>query len=322
MKKIFGFLGFMFVCFFLSGTVFAQDIAQAVVKIYTVYNSYDYFEPWQMIGQRTKTGSGCVIEGKRILTNAHVVADQTFIQVRKSGDANKYIAKVEMVAHECDLAILMVEDEKFFDGIVPLALGELAKVRDKVAVYGFPKGGDRLSITEGVVSRVEHQEYTHSNANLLTCQIDAAINPGSSGGPVIKDGKIVGVAFQAGEGENIGYMVPAPIVRHFLSDIKDKKYDGTPELGVQWEKMENPDLRENYGMKDEQTGVLITDVYSGSSADGNLKIGDVVLSVDNIDIASDGTIEFRKGERTFWGYVFQNKYIGDSINFKILRDKK
>ncbi len=183
-------------------------VKDAVVKVYTVSDRPNYMEPWQMKGPWSHSGSGCVIRGKRILTNAHIVSDQMFIQVRKSGEAKKYIAEVEIVAHECDLAILTVKDDSFFDGIKPIEIGSLAEVRDKVAVYGFPEGGDKLSITEGVVSRVEHIKYAHSSAHLLTCQIDAAINAGNSGGPVIKGNKIVGVAFQARAGQILATWFP------------------------------------------------------------------------------------------------------------------
>jgi len=101
----------------LSPTAWAFQ--NAVVKIYTSYNGYDYKEPWQKKGPQTCTGSGCIISGKKILTNAHVVADQSFIQVSKVGDQRKYIAEVEAVSHECDLAILRVKDEEFFVGLYP-----------------------------------------------------------------------------------------------------------------------------------------------------------------------------------------------------------
>ncbi|MCP4369871.1 MAG: trypsin-like peptidase domain-containing protein, partial [Deltaproteobacteria bacterium] len=217
------------------------EIRKAIVKVYAVYNEHNYYDPWQMRGQRTGNGSGCIIDGQKIMTNAHVVANQTFIQVKRAGQAKKYVAKVEVVAHECDLAILTVADDDFFADTEPIGIGELAEVRDKVAVYGFPIGGDELAITEGVVSRIEHQQYSHSGAHLLSCQIDAAINPGSSGGPVVKGGRIIGIAFQGGGGENVGYMVPVPVINHFLSDIEDGKYDGIPDLGIFIQKMENPD---------------------------------------------------------------------------------
>ena len=120
--------------------------------------------------------------------------------MRRAGEAKKYTAEVEVVAHECDLAILKVSDDSFFSGVEPINIGSLAEIRDKVAVYGFPEGGDKLSITEGVVSRVENRRYTHSKAELLACQIDAAINSGNSGGPVMKGDKLVGVAFSLYQG--------------------------------------------------------------------------------------------------------------------------
>lgn len=299
------------------------DIKNAMVKIYTVYNSHNYREPWQMWGQQSYQGSGCIIRGNRILTNAHVVSDQTYIQVRRAGDARKYTAALEMVAHECDLAVLTVKDTAFFSGVTPLRIGRLPQVKDKVAVYGFPEGGDRLSITEGVVSRVEHSSYTHSGAYLLACQIDAAINSGNSGGPVIQENRVVGVAFQemAGENvENIGYMVPAPVIKRFLRDMEDGRYDGTPDLCVSLQKMENPALRRMHGMSDAHSGVMVNRIYPDSPVQGILRRGDIILSVEGKNVANDGTIEFREGERTFLGYAIQSKFIGDEAHLGILRD--
>ncbi|MFQ6066606.1 MAG: S1C family serine protease [bacterium] len=299
---------------------YAQNVKEAIVKVYTVYNRPDYYNPWQMYGSKIRTGSGSIIDGKQILTSAHVVADQTFIQVKRAGQARKYTAIVKTVAHKSDLAILEVRDDSFFLGVEPLIVGELPRLRDRVVVYGFPEGGDELAITEGVVSRVEHQLYTHSQEYLLTCQIDAAINPGSSGGPVIKDDKIVGVAFQAGRGENIGYMVPAPLIKYFLKDIEDGKYDGIPRIGISWQGLENPDIRQRYKMTEEQTGVLVNKIYLGSSAKDLLKSEDIILSIDGKNIENDGTIEFRRGERTSFGYLAQNKFVNDVVELQILRD--
>jgi S1-C subfamily serine protease len=306
---------------FLVPLMAQEDVTNSIVKIYTVYNKHSYFRPWQMEGQRSITGSGCIIEGKRVLTNAHVVADATFIQVKRAGQAKKFTAEVDVVAHECDLAVLKVKDPSFFAGAAALEIGDLPAVRDKVATYGFPEGGEELGITEGVVSRVELQEYTHSNAQLLSCQIDAAINPGSSGGPVIKGNKVVGVAFQAAtQGENIGYMVPASVIRHFLEDIKDGRYDGIPGMGISFQGVENPDMRIMYKMKEEYSGVLVNKIYPGSPAKGVLESGDVILAVDGLEVANNGTINFRNNERTSFAYAVQRKYIGETADFKILRD--
>ncbi|MCK4647216.1 MAG: serine protease [Candidatus Aminicenantes bacterium] len=321
-KSINLFFMIVFILASSSSLIGQDDVTSSVVKIYTVYNKHSYFRPWQMEGQRSATGSGCIIEGNRILTNAHVIADATFIQVKRAGTSKKYTAEISIVDHGCDLAILKVKDNTFFKETTPIEIGELAEVRDEVTTYGFPDGGEELAITEGVVSRVELQEYAHSNARLLCCQIDAAINPGSSGGPVIKEGKIVGVAFEAAGGENIGYMVSVPVINHFLEDIKDGKCDGIPGLGLSYQKIENPDMRSMYRMSEEQDGVRVNKVYPASPAKGLIKPGDVILSVDGVNVAIDGTVEFRKNERTSFMYVIQSKRINDTVGFEILRNGK
>jgi S1-C subfamily serine protease len=300
-----------------------RDLKEAIVKIYTVYSDYDYDMPWQLSGQGRGVGSGCIISGNRVLTNAHVVANQTFIQVKRAGQAEKYNATVEIVAHECDLALLKVDDPFFFAGVKPLTLGDLPRMRDKVAVYGFPIGGEELSITEGVVSRVEHTHYSHSGAQLLSCQIDAAINPGNSGGPVIKNGKIVGIAFQGYLfAQSIGYMVPAPIINHFLKDSADGTYDGIPGIGIVWQTMENPALRTHYQMKEKQTGVLLTYIAPGSTTQGIVQTGDVLLAIEGRPIANDGTIPFRGNERIRFANAVHTKFIGETVRCRILRKGK
>jgi len=307
---------------FVAGQVagFDRDIKNSVVHIFTVYNEYDFYRPWQMKGKLSKTGSGCIIEGNRIITNAHVVADQTFIQVQRSGQADKYVAKVRQVGHECDLALLTVADPDFFEGAKPVRLGDLPEMREQVAVYGFPRGGSKIAITEGVVSRVENLYYSHSHARLLCCQIDASINPGSSGGPVISDDRIVGVAFQSMSGENIGYMVPAPVVEHFLDDVDDGEFDGFPSVALAYQKMENPHLRASYGMAEGQTGVLVNRPYPRSPFVGILQPGDVLLSVGGLTVANDATVEFRPQERTHFEYPAQRRHIGDSLELTVLRE--
>ncbi len=307
----------------LSYSLLFASVKDAVVKIYTVSNAYNYHEPWQMMGQKSSHGSGFIIEGEKILTNAHVVAWATFVQVRRSGEAKKYTAKVEVVAHECDLAVLSLEDKSFFNGITPLKISSLPELQDEVVVYGFPAGGDKLSLTKGVVSRIEHIIYSHSGAYLLAGQIDASINSGSSGGPVLKGEDVVGVAFQGmlrSGFENVGYIIPAPIVKHFLKDIQNGKYDGTPELGIFMQKMENPALRKKYGMSDIETGVLINRVYPDSPTKDKVLVDDVILKVDGITVENDGTVEFRKGERTFLGHLIQTKYINDIVTIDLLRN--
>jgi S1-C subfamily serine protease len=302
-----------------------DELAQSVVKIYTVFRRPNYFQPWDTGYQESLTGSGAVIEGHRILTNAHVVSNQVFLQVRKVGDPKKYTAHVEFVGHDCELAVLKVDDPAFFEGTTPVAFGDLPYQRDKVAAYGFPVGGDDLSITEGVVSRIEVTTYTHSRRALLTIQTDAAINPGNSGGPVFKDGKLIGVSFQSYSGsraENIGYVIPMPVIRTFFTDVADGHYDGVPSLGVYTEKMENESLRVAYHMKPDQTGVLVSRVVYDGSAAGVLQEDDVLMNVDGVAVANDRTVPLRAHARVDYVDIIGRHQIGDVVAVEVLRQGK
>jgi len=298
-------------------------LKESIVKVYTVYNKPDYFNPWRMFGAHRINGSGCIISGNRILTNAHVVADHTFIQVRRYGQAERYRAKLLSVSHDADLALLTVEDKAFFEGVTPLGLGELPETQKEVLVYGFPLGGDSLSITKGVLSRVEHHFYVHSSYLLLAGQIDAAINPGNSGGPVLVGGKVIGVVMQSiksSKSENLGYMVPVNVVNHFFKDIGDGQYDGFPDLGIVVQKIENPDMKHMYGLDDRRTGVLVNHVLPGSPAEGQVHRGDILLSIDAYPIADDGTVEFRPKERTRFRYYADVRQTGESVDLQVFRE--
>ncbi len=297
-------------------------LKESIVKIYTVAKSPDFTRPWNSSMYRV-TGSGTVISGNRILTNAHVVANHTFIEVRRYGETKRYEAKVLSVSHQADLALITVKDKSFFEGIKPLTLGKLPKIEQKIAVFGYPTGGNTLSITQGIVSRIEHHRYVHSNEKFLAIQVDAAINPGNSGGPAISDGKIVGVVMQnMSRAQSIGYLVPTMIIEHFLKDIADGKYDGFPHTGLTIEKLENPTLRTFYHLDDNVTGELVVDWVYNSTANNVFKKGDIITAIDGHRIENDGTVEFRYHEYTSMKYYVDLHQLGESVTFDIIRDGK
>ena len=243
--------------------------------------------------------------------------------MRKEGDSKKYKAVVKFTSEEYDLALVEIEDKSFFKGTVPLKLGTLPEIQEKLTVYGYPLGGDKLSTTQGIVSRMEHNTYTLTNRKFLIGQTDAAINSGNSGGPVVSKGKVVGVAFAGlNSADNIGYFIPVNILNNFLEDIKDGKYDGSPLLGLEWLELESPSHRRMLGIEDKTGGILIKKVFKNSPFEGVLQKNDVLMKLDNYPVEYDGTIEFRKNEKTDFSYVNQQKKYGDNLSYEIIRDKK
>jgi S1-C subfamily serine protease len=297
-------------------------IKQAIVKIYTVAKVPDYLSPWSS-SMSSFTGSGAIIEGEYILTNAHVVANQAFLEVQRYGERKRYIAEVYAVSHQADLALLKVKDRSFFKGVEPLKLGGLPRIEQRIVVYGYPMGGSTLSATIGVVSRIEHTTYAHSGEEFLAIQVDAAVNPGNSGGPAISDGKIVGVVMQViSRSQNIGYLVPTMMVRHFIEDMKDGRYDGFADIGIGTQKLENPAMRRYYGLDENVTGKLIDKVVYGSSAQDMLQEGDIITAIDGHTIENDGTVEFRRYEYTDYYYYVDLHQLGEEVVFDIIRDRK
>jgi len=256
-----------------------------------------------------------------LLTGAHVVANATFLQVQKPSHPDKAIASVRAVSHDCDLALLeVVEPADFLSDIKPAELGPMPKLRDEVAVVGYPVGGEEISITEGVVSRIEVQRYSHSQRHLLAVTVDAAINAGNSGGPVFGDGKVVGIAFQKLTGvDNIGEMVPPPIIRAFLDGVKNGKRPEVPALGITTQNLENPLLRRQLGLNEGERGVVVLHVDYSGSADGVLQVRDVITAIDGLPIANNGTVQYQGRHRTRYDVVLGHRYVGDKIELEIKR---
>ncbi len=308
-----------------AGATPLDDVRRSVVRISTTSQDPNWREPWSPGRVHCGRGAGFVIEGRRILTNAHVVSNARFIAIERENDPRKYVATVEHVAHDCDLAVLKVQDDGFFKNAVPLAPGGIPELESTVSVYGYPIGGDRLSVTRGVVSRIDFEAYSHSGLDShLTIQIDAAINPGNSGGPVLQDGKVVGVAFQGYSGavaQNVGYMIPTPVIRRFLKDIEDGRYDRYMDLLLTTFPLRNPAHRRALGLPDDGRGIVVCSVTSSGPAGGVLQRGDVLLSIDGHPIASDGFVEL-EGERVEMSEVVERKFKGEQVKFSIRRNRQ
>lgn len=299
------------------------DPPLSVVKIHVTSKSNTNEAPWNST-TTNYIGSGFVIAGKRLVTNAHIIEDSTFIEVHLNGDSKRYKASVVAVSHETDLAILTVDDQQFFDKTRPIQLGKLPEVHQEVVVYGYPTGGDALSITEGVISRIEYQTYVHSELGFLAIQVDAAINYGNSGGPAIVDNKVVGVVMQAATEENdMGYLIPISLLKRFLTDISDGKHDNVPNFPIQYQSLENSVLREGYyRLPTDESGILVTQICANTAAEGLLQQGDVITKINGERIENNGKI-FKSGNVrfSFLHYIDMHQ-LGEILTLDIVRKGK
>ncbi len=299
-----------------------KTLVRSVIMIRSVSQEFDPVKPWKQNPMSQGTGSGFVISGNRILTNAHNVSDNKYVEIKKQNEARRYPSRVVFIGHDCDLALIEPQDSTFFEGTRALELGDIPKINSTVQTYGFPVGGRHVSVTEGVVSRIQLDTYSHSRADShLVIQTDAAINPGNSGGPVLQDGKVVGVAFQGlRSADNIGYMIPTTVIRHFLTDVEDGTYDGFGSVGFGfYPGLHNYAYSEYIKVPNGVEGIVVLSTMINSSVEGILKAGDVISSVDGYDIDNDGLVWIH-GLKLHMSEVIEQKQIGDSVELTYYRD--
>ena len=310
---------------------------RSAVKIFVARTRVNELMPWQVRVQQSTTGSGCLLAGRRILTNAHVVHQASLVSVLKHGDPRRYLARVDHVGHEFDLALLsVVEDpDDFWAGSAMLEIGEVPSLQAPIIVVGYPTDVDSLSVTEGVVSRVLVEPYRQSRLSMLKIQVDAAINPGNSGGPAIgKNGRLVGVAFegQTTDGgemvQNIGFLIPPTVIRHFLEQLKRHgRVLGVCELGLSAVRCENPSLRSYLQLKADEHGVMVRHIKPLSVCAKSIEPDDALLAIDGEPVADDGTVAFRRpssksmsrGERVAYQHVISMKHAGDTCRLTVKR---
>ena len=295
-------------------------VENAVVRIFTTLRYPDPYRPWTKQPPMDVTASGVVIEGKRILTNAHAVlyASQVQVQANQSGD--KVPATVVAIAPGIDLAVLKIDDESFFAAHAPLARSNVVpQIKDAVLAYGFPTGGASLSITKGIVSRIEFVSYNFPVSGLRV-QIDAAINPGNSGGPAVVADKMIGLAFSraGGDTQNIGYIIPNEEVEVFLRDIDDGRYDGKPAMFDELQTLENPALRAFLKLDKSDAGIVVHRPYAGSP----LKEWDLITRIGDAPIDDQGMVKVDGDLRVSFRYLIQKAAKDGKVPLSVKRAGK
>jgi S1-C subfamily serine protease len=300
------------------------SIENSVVKVFSTMRYPDPFKPWTKQAPTEATASGVVIEGNRILTNAHAVLYASQVQVQANAAGDKVSATVIAIAPGIDLAVLKLDDATFFDTHPPLPrANKLPQIKDAVLAYGFPAGGNSLSITKGIVSRIEFVSYNYPVSG-LRIQIDAAINPGNSGGPAVADNKMIGLAFSraGGDTQNIGYIIPNEEVELFLKDIADGAYDGKASMYDDLQTLENPALREYLKLDKSVEGMVVHRPDKPDDPAYPLKEWDVITRIGDTPIDNQGMIKLNKDLRVQFAYEIQHVARNGKLPLTIVRAGK
>lgn len=301
-----------------------DQVPNSVVKVFSTLAMPDPYRPWSKQSPEEVTGTGVVIDGDRILTCGHVVAYASQVQVQADQSADKVFATVEAIAPDMDLAILKLDDPSFFDTHHPLPeMSSTPDIADSVKVYGYPLGGTSLSITRGIISRIEFSTYSYPTEG-LRIQIDAAINPGNSGGPAVVDGKLIGIAFSrltSANAENIGYIIPTEEINLFLKESAAGHYTGKPVMLDSLQTLENESLRSFLKLDKSVTGMVVSQPYDSDPA-YPLKPWDVITRIGDLPIDDQGMIKIGDDLRVKFKYEIQKIAKDGKVPLTVVRDHK
>jgi S1-C subfamily serine protease len=297
-------------------------VKNSVVKVFATVRYPDHFKPWSKLAPTSLVGSGIVIEGRRILTTAHVVLYASQVQIEANEAGDKITATVQGISPETDLAVLKLDDESFFDSHPPLARArQLPDDKDAVMVYGFPTGGSSMSITRGIVSRIEFAKYNYG-ASGLRIQVDAAINPGNSGGPAMVGDKMIGLAFShLRQAENISYIIPCEEIELFLKAIVGGSYHGRPSMNIALQELQNAALRSFLGVDKSIHGDVVQQLGQGS-ADSPLRKWDIITQIGDAVVDDEGMIRLDSGLRVHFSYLIDKTAPHGKVPLTIIRSGK
>jgi S1-C subfamily serine protease len=277
-------------------------------------------------------GSGWVYEvdgsDALIVTNQHVVGGALGADVRFSEGQWRSAGQLVGIDPYADLAVLRVSNVP--DYVEPLPVSESSPEEgDEVAALGSPLGLEG-TITTGIVSAVDRSVTVATERDLYTVvdaiQIDTAISPGNSGGPLVNcAGDVVGVNFAGVSplaGQNINFAISASMVRRIVPELVESGQYNHSYLGIRAVSL-SPTLARINAIDETTQGVMVTSVVAGGPAEGILRGspsterltslpvgGDVIVAVDGTPIGDEDDLR---------DYLFENTRPGDTVTATVLR---
>jgi len=276
--------------------------------------------------QQVGAGTGFIVsEDGLVLTNKHVVSDDTATYTIVNSDGKEYDVKVLAKDPVQDLAIIKIQSS---DKFTPLKLGNASDIQigQSVIAIGNALGEFQNTVSVGVISGlgrtlVASGETIGTETLEDTIQTDAAINPGNSGGPLLNlKGEVIGInTAVASSGQSIGFAISIDKAKKDIEQVQTLGKISYPYLGVRYvildaQTAKDKNLSVDYGaLVSKGTDASQLAVAPGSPAEkAGIKEGDVILEMGGEKVDKDNTLS----------KIISKYNPSQSVDFKILRDGK
>lgn len=309
-----------------SATAPNPDVAaNSIVRVNSTNQSYNFIRPWEKGNPIARNGLGAIVEGRRVLVTAEMVADSTYIELEKADTGEKATAKVVGVDYEANLALLAPDDgdSGFLDDMTPLAIDSSVVAGDEVQVWQMESNGTP-AWTNGTILKAAVGRYFVDGAYFLTYVMRGSLQyrEGSFTLPVMKGPNLVGLLLSYSSKEQTSDIIPAPLITHFLNDLDEGEYDGFPNLGVSYASTLDDQLRKYLKLDEYEGGVYVRRVSEdGPAGEGNIEIGDVIVEVGGHAIDSRGNYDHPTyGKLNFSHLVRGDAQVGQELAVKVIRD--
>ena len=277
-----------------------EGVRSATIRIQAVGSFID-----PEFGQMTNAagqGSGFIIDPAGIaITNNHVVTGSAFLQVYVEGEERPRNARILGVSECSDLAVIDIEGDGFpalewREGSIPAGLD--------IYVAGFPFfGNEEFTLTRGIVSKARTSGETNWASVDSVIEIDAVVNPGNSGGPLVdSDGRIVGINYAASSGTDQYYTISRDEARPIIEQLRAG--NDVNSIGINGQAVTDGESI---------WGIWVASVKSGSPADrAGVEPGDIITMMENLVLATDGTM-------SAYCDILRGHEMTDTMSIEVLR---
>ncbi len=289
-----------------------------VVSVRVTGQDWNWRVPWEKQQPWTRTVTGLVVPGKRILVASTAFGNPLLVEAQKLGSDARTVARVELVDHEGPLALVAVDDPAFWDGLAPLALEPRARSDGGVQVLRWQRTG-LLDSYPGTLRQVRSGRHGLSQTSLLTIDVASSAEGLGESEVVVANGRVAGLV--TGRAGDTYAAIAAPVLAQFLAGAAQGDWRSFARAGLAWQDLTNPALRESLGLAPAETGIRLTRVLAHGSAGGVLKPGDVVLELGGAKLDPTGFYEHPLyGRMLFALLFFDGRRPGDTMPAKVLRD--